>query len=281
MVCLGSLLGLPAEDWSAIAAWFTAGVAVVAAFVALRQVLEARRLRAEQAQPYVVAYLEESGVARFVDLVIKNLGTTAATTVTLQMRPAPERAIASGETKFSPLVPAEIPVLVPNQEWRTLFDTTMARAESDLPRRYEVQVAFRDSRKRKGFAFDYVLDWDLMINRASATEYGIHDIAKAARDLSREVRRWKEGAGANGLRVYVRDGDARDRRRAASRRDGASRAVTARATRYLRRLVGLPAISPDGLVADVWWGEEGRRRNRRRERVARYRMGRAMQRLLS
>jgi hypothetical protein len=246
---VASLLGLPADDWSAIAAWLTAAVAIAAAVAALRQVAEARRLRAEQAQPYVVAYLEESGVSRFIDLVIRNLGSTAATDVQISMEPEPERALARGDGNFSPLLPKAFPVLVPGQEWRTLFDTTMARAESDLPKRYDARVRFKDARGRECFEFTYVLDWSLMIDRASVTIYGIHDIAKAVRDMSKVVARWKEGAGSKGIAVYVRDGDARDARMKAQLSDGDSRdpdatrggafaAVRRHLPRRLRRSLG-------------------------------------------
>ena len=57
---LGSVLALPAEDWSAIGTCVTVVVATVAGLIAFFQVREARRLREEQAQPYVVAYLDAS-----------------------------------------------------------------------------------------------------------------------------------------------------------------------------------------------------------------------------
>jgi hypothetical protein len=242
MRLIASLLGLPAEDWSAIAAWFTAAVAVAAAVAALRQVLEARRLRAEQAQPYVVAYLEESGVSKFIDLVIKNLGSTAATAVQVQMQPEPERALARDHPDFSPLLPDSFPVLVPGQEWRTLFDTTMARAESDLPRRYDATVRFKDSRGRGSFQFTYVLDWSLIIDRASVTIYGIHEIAKAVRDISKVVARWQEGAATKGLAVYVRDGDARDARTREQFEERTARGWRAAAPAAWRNVAGSPRL---------------------------------------
>src|SRR4051812_12605673 len=74
------VLPWPPETWTAIAAWATAGVAGAAGFLALRQLAEARRLRLEQAQPYVAVYMDERREVdeRFHDLVIANFGKTAA-----------------------------------------------------------------------------------------------------------------------------------------------------------------------------------------------------------
>jgi hypothetical protein len=76
---LASLLGLPSPDWSALAESITAIVALSAGVIASRQLREARRLRLEQAQPYVVAYAEHTPAGPFtIDIVIRNFGTTAA-----------------------------------------------------------------------------------------------------------------------------------------------------------------------------------------------------------
>ena len=48
------------NDWSALGTIITAAVAIVAGFVAWRQLREARRLRLEQAQPYVVCFAERT-----------------------------------------------------------------------------------------------------------------------------------------------------------------------------------------------------------------------------
>jgi hypothetical protein len=263
---LALLVGLRAEEWSAIASWATVGVAVAAAIVALRQFREARRLRLEQAQPYVVVYLEEAGVRQSIDLVIKNLGATAATGIEVRLHPPPERAIDTGETTWSPLLPETLPVLVPNQEWRTVFDTTSARGRAgNLPRRYKASVSFKDARGKENFAFEYVLDWNLILERASVVEYGLHDLAKAARDVRQEIQGWKEGGGRRGLRVYLREAHA-------GRRSVLQR-LAARMIRGARSAIGVSA------VGDVWWGEEWRRRRKREQRVASHRVGRLLQRL--
>ena len=273
MCHLASLLGLPAEDWSAIASWATVAVAVVAALFALRQVREARRLRLEQAQPYVVVFLEEAGVAHNIDLVIKNLGATAATDIEVRLVPPPVRAI-DPEGDWSPVLPASMPVLVPGQEWRTMFDNTIHRGRAeDLPRRYDAHASYKDARGKESFSFDYVLDWGLMFDRASVVEYGVHDLAKAARELEKHAAAWGRRSGSGGLRIYVRED--------AGRQGSALRRRAAETVQRVRDRLGISGVSPDGFVTDKWWGEEGRLRRERQQRVGSSRVGRLLQRLFS
>lgn len=112
-----------------------------------------------------------------------------------------------GETELV-LMPGTVPVLVPGQEWRTFWDTTIARHDAELPARYEATVRFKDSRG-KAFEFKSILDWGVTMQRQVITTYGLHQAAQALRDMSKTLDRWKEGAGG-GLKVYVRDGDAKD-----------------------------------------------------------------------
>jgi hypothetical protein len=60
------------EAWTALAAWVTVGVAAAAGYAALGQLNETARLRREQAQPYVVVYIEPSAAGTYlIDLVMK------------------------------------------------------------------------------------------------------------------------------------------------------------------------------------------------------------------
>ncbi|HEX2413715.1 MAG TPA: hypothetical protein VHJ37_00735, partial [Thermoleophilaceae bacterium] len=101
LVIVGVLMSWSPEAWAALATWITAAVAVAAGYVALGQLGEARharleqaRLRKEQAQPYVMAYIEFSEASTFlVDLVVRNFGATAAHDVALEIDPAPRRSI--------------------------------------------------------------------------------------------------------------------------------------------------------------------------------------------
>lgn len=205
-----SLVGLAAEDWSAIAAMGTMLVAIAAGILALGQLREARKLRAEQTQPYVVAYLAQSEASPVVyDLAIKNFGQTVARDVTVTITPEAKRA-SHPEERVE--VPA-LSILVPGQEWRTLWDTTIARYESGLPDEYVASVTFSDSHGKERFAFSFDLDWKI-VRRGYAEVYGVHDIAKTLRDVQKTLKEWHR-AGDSGLTVMVRDGDASDARRLA------------------------------------------------------------------
>lgn len=224
------------EAWGALAAWITAAVAVAAGYVALDQLGEARqarleqaRLRKEQAQPYVVAYMAFSEASTFlVDLVVRNFGATAAHDVHLAIDPWPRRSIDQERQRdASPAdaqqgtpdqaesdhgyvwLPDRIPVLVPGQEWRTLWDTGR-RLSTDLPDHHNARISFLDS-QGESYCTEAALDWRIIKDREMVTVYGAHEAAKALRDLSKTAAKWKEGP-TGGLRVYVRDGDAKDQR---------------------------------------------------------------------
>lgn len=68
-----------AEQWSALGAWATVAVALGASIIGLSQLKESRRLRIDQAQAYVVAYMDQSPASpRLIEIVFRNFGMTAA-----------------------------------------------------------------------------------------------------------------------------------------------------------------------------------------------------------
>jgi hypothetical protein len=207
-----SVWHLPAAAWSALAAWTAVLIALAVGFLARRQLAEARRLRLERSQPYVVVYADESpaGPAN-IDLVIKNFGLTAATDVRVTFSPPLDSAALSRE--HSPIrTPEAIPVLVPGQEWRTFWDTTHHRHRaSGLPTTYTADVAFKDSHGKGDHRFQFDLDWNVLIDRGFVTVYNEHDAAAALREIS-QVLRHAMAPGRVGLQVITRDGDAMDRR---------------------------------------------------------------------
>jgi len=148
---------------------------------------------------------------KFVDLVLRNLGTTAARDVELTISPTVQRSVQGGGSE-DVWLPATLPVLVPNQEWRTHWDFTPNRVGAGLPDRYEAEVAYKDSQGKERFSTPSVLDWSSYKGRMWMTTYGIHDIGKAAREVSKTLGKWTEGPGG-GLGVFARDGDAKDQRR--------------------------------------------------------------------
>ncbi|MET7880129.1 hypothetical protein ABZS52_24770 [Micromonospora profundi] len=200
------------DAWAAGAGWTTALIALVASIAALRQVREARRLREEQAQPYVVAYMEHSQAdMQFIDLVIKNFGTTAARDVRIYAEPALKRSTGQGAGTEDVGLFKVLPVLVPQQEWRTFWDSGMNRKDTDLPDEHVVKVEYMDSRGRKMEPTTAVLDWSAYKNSQWLVIYGIHHSAKALRDIKDLVKKWGEHGG-RGISVYARSGDRKDAR---------------------------------------------------------------------
>lgn len=213
---LSTIWHVSPEAWTAIATWVGACVAVAvgiaAATVGSRQLSEARRLRREQAQPYVVVFTDSSGGdPRHLDLVIKNVGKTAATNIRLVFSAPLESAVLRGHPNHSPIkTPDRIPVLVPNQEWRTFWDFTPARDEAkDLPEQYTATVTFDDSQGHAAGSYTFEIDWRVVLDRGFVTVYNVHDAATALREISEILRHVKS---RHGLDVVVRDGDVMDER---------------------------------------------------------------------
>jgi hypothetical protein len=149
-----------ADDWSALGTNMTALIAVAAGVVAWRQLREARRLRREQAQAYVVCFAERTpGHDQAVDIVIRNFGTTAAREVTVAVTPPLMRSGHAGRPPEPVELPAELPVLVPGQEWRTWWDLGINRSEGNLTDRHEVVVRYSDSQGEPLPPTPSVIDW--------------------------------------------------------------------------------------------------------------------------
>jgi len=209
-------------DWvAAIAAVLTFVIAGLALLYARRQVAEARasrslaqELEVERAQPYVVAYTEPSGATPvIIDLVVRNYGATAATDVRISLNPWPMRRASADGKPEKVEIPDVIPVLAPGQEWRTMWDSGIARKDSDLPDRHAGKVTFRGIKGVKRES-DVVLDWTIYRSRRWVEVRGIHDAAVALREMKTIMKKWNESV-HGALSVYVRDGNEKDRRDAA------------------------------------------------------------------
>jgi hypothetical protein len=219
-----------AGGWAALAAWITAAVAGAAGYVALGQLDEARasrreqaRLRREQAQPYVVASIEASEASSvLIKLVVRNFGATAAHDVRLDVTPTPTRGIDKGEQPEYLWLPQRFPVLVPGQEWRTLWDSGIARADTELPDHHTAVITYSDSQGER-YTTEAVLDWRMVKDREAVVIYGAHHAGQALREISKTLGKWNDHA-TGGLSVYTRDGDARDQR--AAERRAARQAAT-------------------------------------------------------
>lgn len=209
---IASLFGLPAQDWAALATWSAVLVAVVGGSVAFKQLGDTRRLRREQARPYVAVSLVPTRNEWVIfDLVVRNFGATSAHNIEVRITPRPERAIDKDDPNALGLVvPDVIPTLVPAQEWRTIWDSAFARYDADLPRRHKAMVSYSD-RHGEPYSDRYDIDWGTVFDTEVVRTYGIDDVAKPLEQISKTMSKWTESIHGK-LSVVARDGDARDRR---------------------------------------------------------------------
>jgi hypothetical protein len=208
-----TVLALSAAWVSALAAWVAVMLGVIAAGFAWRQLNEARELRRAQAQPYVAVFAEEASPRSLAyDLVIKNFGNTAARDIRVEITPPLTRSSQDTTEPQAVDLPEIIPVLVPGQEWRTLWDISFRRLALDLPSAHKVCVTFLDLfDERLDLRFD--LDFVATSRRDVLVVKGVHEGVIELEKIAKTTAGWSEpGLGTSGLRVNSRDGDAIDRR---------------------------------------------------------------------
>lgn len=202
------------DAWAAGAGWTTAVIAFVASIAAFRQVREARTLREEQAQPYVVAFMEASQTSQhIIELVVRNFGTTMARNVRMECNPPLQRSSSDGGNSEEVKVFDVLPVLVPGQEWRIFWDNGITRKDADLPDKYEITIRYEDSHRKEMLPTQAILDWGFYRSRMWVETFGQHHAAKALREISTSIKKSTESGG--GLSVFVRDGEAKDKHRRA------------------------------------------------------------------
>jgi hypothetical protein len=195
---------------SALSALVALG-AVVAAWLATRyargQLDEARRLRIEQAQPYVIVDFEPSEAwATLLDIKIQNTGATPAKDVKIEFEPSlastlyEDRDQRIGEAA---IFRQGIPFMAPGRKICMLFEHLNKRHErTDLPREYVARVSYEGGHGVRETQ-EYILDLNQYYGWQYARVYGVHDGMKALREIERKLDKWT--AHFNGLRVYTID----------------------------------------------------------------------------
>ncbi|MBM7820119.1 hypothetical protein JOE63_002596 [Cellulosimicrobium cellulans] len=172
------------EEWTAAAAWVAVFVAVAAAVFAGVQALEARRIRIDQAQPHVVAYLEQDpDIPSAVNIVIANFGATAARDVAVTADGPIRGTLGLGGgpgVKAVPL-PKEFSTLAPGQKWRTFWDWAPDRStHPELENEKRVTLTFTyggvaGSKPRE----ESTLDWSVIDARTYGSKKTMHHAAIA------------------------------------------------------------------------------------------------------
>ena len=150
-------------------------ILVGAAAVAGYQAWEARRLRKEQARPFVVVDFEPERPP-VMNLVITNLGKTMARNVRIDADPP----FQSSQDESHPESLAQlkifadgIPALAPGKRIVLLFDL-LDRRPKELPNSYWVTVRYEWD-EGDPITEKLRLDLDLYNNLAAIRRYGIHD----------------------------------------------------------------------------------------------------------
>lgn len=187
-----TFLGLGPTAWGAIGAIATVVavvIALVAAIVALRQLRHSRELSEEQARPYVVASTVLSEADRnHVDLVLQNIGHTAASNVRVTIDPPYVRAIDFGGEPFMDayVFKSSIPTMPPGFKLNLYLDSAAKHHQQPHhPAKYAVSVAYED-RQGKVLQDVYEIDLDIYVGILTLQVHGLHHIASSLRALAKE-----------------------------------------------------------------------------------------------
>lgn len=200
------LAALSAEEWTAVGTLGTAIVALLAAVFAGWQVWEIRRARQEESRPFVIVDIQSSAAwNNLLNLVIENAGSTVARDVRVSFTPPLQSSNDHVDLESTVLLTEGIPMLPPRRQVKAFFDAAHDRKGKGLPMRYDVEVALKDYRGRPQELQRYVIDLEHLYGLTNITEYGMHDAAKALREIQKSVKKWSDIHGR--LKVWVRDED--------------------------------------------------------------------------
>jgi hypothetical protein len=166
--------------WVAIALWVIVILGLAALIYAHRQLKRSRELKLEVTRPHVAMYMEpHASDWHLIELVVRNFGETAAYDVQFAFVNPP--TVAQYENEHDGVVnigelalPSTIPTLAPGQEWRTIWDSSLSRAElgGSIEWRFAGTVKYFDApapegkgrrkltNQRHAFQSKVVLDWD-------------------------------------------------------------------------------------------------------------------------
>ncbi|WIE72358.1 hypothetical protein [Curtobacterium sp. MCJR17_020] len=192
LLTAAAFLGLGATAWTAIGALATAGtflIALAAAWIALRQVKQARELAEEQARPYVVAYIEERPESsKMLSLVLRNIGHTAARKLQVSVDPPFVRAredVGGHHFMDAVFLQETTDVLAPQAELSNFLDSGPERYATDLPGAFSVKLRYED-RAGAELTDEYKLDFTAGRGDLRPEIHGLHHIAKTLRAIAKK-----------------------------------------------------------------------------------------------
>jgi hypothetical protein len=199
-----------ATDWAAVtawAAWATVAVYVVLGVFAWIQVLQARRLREEQARPFVIVDFEPGFL---VYLTVENIGRTMARDVSIRFdKPLESTLSGPREIDESPLLRKPIPTLPPGRKIRVLFDQYAARLEAKLPLTYDVTLRYKGPFGKKEWEHPYRLDLGIYLGSQEPPK-GLPELVTEVQNIRKELQKWRDGT--RGLLVQAIDRRRQQRR---------------------------------------------------------------------
>ncbi|HXC76155.1 MAG TPA: hypothetical protein VNU19_03810 [Candidatus Acidoferrum sp.] len=163
-----------------------------------------------EAQPYVVVSLQPDPVARsLINLVIENLGATAAHRVTIEFDPPLTSTFDSdGSARIGEwtVLKSGIATLVPHQRFTHLIESLIARfGREDLSNRCTATIRYQgEAPDRREYEYAYELDFGAWYGSHYVGQKSLDDVAKAVEQMAGTLRDFRARAG--GLHVAVFDG---------------------------------------------------------------------------
>lgn len=179
------LSGLDSTGWLAIAAWTGLALALAALIFTARTLKRNRQLRSDEIRPHVSVFIEPHPTDwHVIELVVRNFGQTAAQDIRLEFAtPLTVGRYEDGYPDRLPEIaelalPSELPLLAPGQEWRTVWDSAISRAEfgEQIGSRFEGTVRYRAD--TRNFESAVVLDWATLQPVQRLELLTTHDLAK-------------------------------------------------------------------------------------------------------
>jgi hypothetical protein len=191
------LINIGSGTWLAIAMWAAVVLGLAALIYAHRQLKRTRALKLEETRPYVAMFMEPHPTDwHLIELVVRNFGETGAYDVQFAFVNPP--TVAQYENEHDGVVniaelalPSTIPALAPGQEWRTIWDSALSRAElgGSIEWRFAGTVKYFDAPAPEGkgrrltgqrhqFSSKIVLDWDDLQPIQRVELMTGHDLAK-------------------------------------------------------------------------------------------------------
>lgn len=190
LVQVGALLALIAYVWKT---WQMASAAVRSAEASSEAVQEMRKAREEEMSPYVVIYFDGPSQSGDVDLVIRNVGRTAAYRVSFEFD-RPLSRPSQRELLMLAVLENGVEFLPPGYEIRTFFD--MAHSvfpEDGESGSWRVGIAWDSMVSKPRQHTEQILSLEMLRGILYAPRKGIDDVAKSVARIQQDFKRLVAG----------------------------------------------------------------------------------------